>query len=683
MPKGGKESSSPGWKRTLVRGLPTLAVVSSLLFALALAVRPLSSPDLGYHLTYGEQFLETGRIVDTNEFLYTLPTNPDERMPPGPACWYDQSGRYRFPNANWFSQVIFAAVYRAGGPVGLCALQGGLVFAIFAMMLLTMRRVGVPRTPIAAGILLAAMCGYMRFNLRPEILAYLILVSQLFILVQKRLTWWAVLGLVLLHLVLVNSHSYFLLGIALTGAFLTDRLLRLSWEKMLIRKAGERGPNISRDAMLLAAALVGQVVICFVNPWTWRLAGLPVQTLLFMREHGIAGADPFTMSHPWSHIGEFFRPFAGGFVEVRATYGYCVLLGLAGLGAVGAILRRRWDWLLIIAGMTAISLSMRRNITPAAFLLIPLALGACFAPATKVHDKLSKRLRENLSTLGASAVVLVSLWFALNVVTQRFYSTERSPTRFGVGLDRVNMPVGAAEWISQHIPPSRVWTDYGSSSNLHYFTDPHSAVPIMTNTWAYPPDVMKLVLDVSGGKTPFAPIAKRYGVQVVSLRVSFATAALVHFLQTEADWALVHLDPAYAIFQSRSAFDAALKVQTITESNFDTNAYISKLRSLDPAPAQALHIGGRTLFHLGWDSAAIRVFAAAVKDDPRFYEAWYMQGLCLARRGSGRFLQTGSKEDLLKAAKCFRKALRLKSDYEPARINLNVVSDQLRGLRRR
>ena len=83
-----------------------LALIAASALAFLLGVRTLSSPDLGYHLAYGDVFLQTGWPVDSNDFLYTLPpVLPGQRRPAsGPGCWYDHQGTYRFANANWLAQ---------------------------------------------------------------------------------------------------------------------------------------------------------------------------------------------------------------------------------------------------------------------------------------------------------------------------------------------------------------------------------------------------------------------------------------------------------------------------------------------------------------------------------------------------------------------------------------------------
>jgi hypothetical protein len=454
-------------RRTLV----VLAVASSVVFACLLGVRTLTSPDLGYHLAYGDRFWDAGELVDHDPYVYTL-SRPDgaDRPAPGPGCWYDEQGRYRFVNANWLTQVIMSGVYRLGDAEALCALQAALGAGVFILMFLTMRRLGVPWLWASAGVVLAGLTAYERMGLRPELFGYLLLAAEACALVPgcyssaapSRL---AVAGLIVLQWLLVNLHSYFLLGLCLTAAVLADRLLRLAWWRLV--KPHNRKPAaavpLKQAANRLGIILVGQAIVCLANPWTWRLALLPIQTVIFMQENGIAGSSPAEAVHPWAIIGEFFRPFATVRIEgacgayefcvfeaMKATYAYCVLLALAGMGAVGSLLRRRWDWLMILGGMTAVSLSMRRNIAPAAVIIVPIALAAVWETLWPMFMGLPARVRRAISWPLAGAVIAFAGWMIHSVVTQRFYYAERSPNRFGCGISRLAVPAGVASWLDKH-----------------------------------------------------------------------------------------------------------------------------------------------------------------------------------------------------------------------------------------
>ena len=72
------------------KALVVLAVSGAMVFVSVLSIRPLASPDLGYHLDYAQKFINSRRIVD-HDPLYTVPMGA--AMPPGPGCW----GNHRKP----------------------------------------------------------------------------------------------------------------------------------------------------------------------------------------------------------------------------------------------------------------------------------------------------------------------------------------------------------------------------------------------------------------------------------------------------------------------------------------------------------------------------------------------------------------------------------------------------------
>ncbi|MCL2701929.1 MAG: hypothetical protein FWE88_09610 [Phycisphaerae bacterium] len=558
-----------------------LALAAAVAATLLLGVRQLGSPDIGYHLAYGEEFWRTGRLVDHNPYVFTLPTAATagaDDLPPG--CWYDRDGLYRFPNANWGTQVILAAIHTHLGQAALMWTLPVLVGIIVALVLLTMRRLKLPPLAMASDMLLLAIIAYERFILRPEMFSYVLLAAELFVLVgwQGRVRQIAALGL--LQLALVNVHSYFLLGLALTGAFVLDALWR--------RQRDGLSPGLK--PLLIAFGV--QAACSVVNPWTWRLAVMPFQTLWFTREHNISGqAGPG--GHPWSIIGEFYTPF-GPFGGYWATVAYCVLLALAA-AAVIVLAWRLWKarqdrpallaWALVIVGMAAVSLSMRRNIAPFAMLATPLIL-ASLAPqlhrlAAYLH---TRRQTAWLLPAASLAVLATAVALASAVPGNRFYATEWSTARFGPVYSHSDIPIDACEFITKTLRPrddEKIWCDYNVSSNVHYYTRPHPRVPLLTNTWAYPPSVMRTVLDASWATPghqlsatvddlykPFADLYAKYPFEIVLLRVEGMTWVLAYSLAHHADWAMVYVDARYAVFVRRDG------------------RYASRLDELDLTPAR-------------------------------------------------------------------------------------------------
>jgi hypothetical protein len=682
------EPYPPAWQRGL--GIAAVAMVAA--FVLVLGVGTVTTEDLGYHLAYGEHFLSTGRIVDDGLGIYqTVPYNQLRYdLPPG--AWLDAEGRYRFPNANWLSQVVMAAVYRVGGMAGLSVLLAVLSAGIFALLAAAMRRLGLGAIGIAAGMLLAAMASYERILLRPEVCSYLVLAAMLCLLVRPRLTRLSAAVLVVLQVLLVNLHSYFLLGLGLTGAFAAEDMLRRLWRQFGTGDFSRQSSPAGAGAGWTLWVVLGlQVLACFANPWMWRLAILPIQTLAFMRAYNIAGGSFTEMGHPWAVIGEFFRPFASGISEnSRASDAYVVLLVLAGAGALCAAWLRRWAHVLVILAMTAASLTMRRNIAPAAMLITPPALSACrdaLGPLARLAWRSRPAIRLAAAATSAAGLILAGAVGVFGVLTQRFYSNESRPTRFALGISKTAMPLSAAGWINRNAPAGRLWTDYNTSSNLYWFTSPpHRDVPVLTNTWAYPPDAMDLVLAVSRGRTDYRTVFDRLGVQIVTLKMDHTSMPLARRMLADANWALVDLDAVYATLLRTNGSNAGLaRRQRITPETLDVDDFIRRLSAMDPVGSFPVYLGASMLAEMRWDKQAVAVMDHALANwpgAPHVERVWDMKGTCLAKLGLEAFLRSppdvqAGRKHWQDARQCFIKALELRHGYPAAVDHLRLIDEDI------
>jgi hypothetical protein len=608
---------------------PWIAVAGVVSLGLVLATRPLMEPDLGYHLEFGERTLETGRPVDQVPYLYTLPppsTPPGQRPEPGPGSWYDEAGRYRFANANWLSQVAFAVAYRGLGPTGLEAVRLAAVLAVLLLVVATAARLGVPSVALAPGLLLVVLASYERALVRPELLGFVALAAQAWLLagnrpgdpdpMARRVPGWGdAAGLVLLQALAVNVHSYFLLGLGLTLAVLVGQLGTLA----LARAVGSPEPPatpLRRSTAVLAVAAAGQAVACLANPWGLRLALLPVETLLYVRAHGLNRATAAGVeAHPWAYFTEFQGPFASVTDDPWPVRALVVLLVLAAAGAVGAARRRRWDWVLVLAGMTATALSMRRNIAPASLVVVPVALAAILPRRAKRparRDRAGRlqaglRLAVPVLTLGAVA------WLAASVVTQAFFDRPAATLRFGTGLDRLQLPVGAAEWIRAHRPEGRIWSDFYSSSTIRFFSGGRNGLNVLTNTWAYPAEVLGDVARTSRGTRPFGEAVARHDPQVVVARTS-VSGPLVRELASRDDWRVVHVEGETVLFLRKDGPNAELAAaRSLRPETLDVAAYAAILEEADPIPASGLARGAVGLFTLGWIDPGIELLERAIR----------------------------------------------------------------------
>jgi hypothetical protein len=678
--------AAPTRLQRLLTGAAPLAAMA--VFAI-LGVRLLNNSDLGYHLSYGQHFLDTGEIVDSSPMVFTVDAVKPGQVQPGPGCWWDEAGIYHFPNANWLTQVIMAGVYRLGGVGGLAIMQSALVAALGLILLLMMRRLGLGPLASAGGLLLAALASYERLTLRPELLGYVVLGLQLLVLARPGpFNWRRGATLVALQLLLVNLHSYFLLGVAVTGAFAADALARWLWARYVAGDAKAQGRDATAPAAarlrLLGGTLLAQIAASLVNPWGWRLAVLPFQTLYFMSEHGISGgAVDDVNGHPWSGIGELLSPLgAESFWDTTATYAWLAVMVVSILGAAAAAVRKRWAWALVIVGLAMASASVRRNIAVVAIAL-PLTLAALadvLAPLAR--RLLAERRRPRVKMAAAALLIAASAALGVSVVTQHFYTSDNTDIRFGVGLSRLALPIDASRQLGE-MGIGRVWCDMTPSSTVHFFSG-GCEVPVLTNTWAAPPEVMRQVREANANRQPYRiiPLLDQYRVDAVLLHLNSLTAPAALQLIESPDWAMLRLDALHATWVRRSLLGA--DAAQISADTLDPAHHLARVESQDPWPAMAVDSAAATLQRLGWYDPLIEMLDKAVEKYPRHIRLRHKLGVALASRGLQRERERDyrGRKDWQRAIDQFERVLAAEPDHAPARQNHDTLRRQLDAIRR-
>jgi len=654
-----------------------LALAAAMALAAALSWRRIDSVDVGYHLAYGRHFLRTGEIVDDNRFVYTEIT-PANTPDPGPGNWFDADGRYRFPNPSWLSEVVYAAIDRAAGSVGLCVLQLVQVLALFALIALIMLRLGVPKTATAAGLVLVAMTSYERFIHRPEMFGFLAMAGILALLTCRGPGKLLAAGLIGVQWLFVQLHGTWILGIALTGCFFAGAVARAVWARLVAQRPLDAG--LRRRVEWLSIALGGQVAAIFANPWTWRLAVLPAQMLLYFRAHGITGSAGGARQHPWQAIMEAMSPFARACRDRYATWAFFVVLALAAVGVIAAVagvvvnLRRRratgprWAWILAIVGMALVGMTIWRNTATAAVVLVPISSVAVAAlvrdpRGQAVQAGAFRRIRILRAAL-AGVVIVLAAWWTACAITGRIYYAQRLPARFGAGWSAKDLPIAAAETLTDLPDGVQTLTTFNDGSNMIYFGGDRGeflSVPVLTNTWAYPPWVLAENLDFCEGRKPLRPFADRYNIGAAVLDSSRLTGPLMKSLAFDPNWAIARVDGRFVTYIRRIGPTAKLAARRgVLENGFNTDAFIRRIAASDPFPADALNRAAWTLYRLAWGDRRIggadpnnpdpalldheitwarrtvEVWRAAVAADGDYHEATINLAMCLSFLGTAQ-----------------------------------------------
>ncbi len=589
------------------RDLPgAIACLAAAAFVLALSWHKIESLDTGYHLAYGNHFLDHGQIVDRDPFL--LPQNA-----------------VTFVNANWCSQIIIAIAHRAAGPSGLIALRTALTLITFAAIALVLRHSTRSLLWLAATWLLAGVAGYERFSLRPELFSYAIMLSMLALLAHPAHTRRRAVAIVALQLLWVNLHSYFLVGLFITGAFVAADLITSF--------TGPRNAEKTTTLRMRLWTFAAQLIACLVNPWGWRGAIFPIETLSYLRRtNAMAGGPTDAAAGAWSLISEFHSPFryVGELINARTMHAYYVLLAVAAIGLIACLIRRRFAPMLLLILFAAMSFQMRRNIAQFALAGAPLALGAIAALRTWKPNR--------LRLLPFLILTTISIRSNDGLVNGRFYYTERRITRqFGTGYSSRTFTTDAVKWLAAHqdLQPN-LFVDYFSSSNTLPWLPDRFKLFVDTNTFAYKEETLAAAFDLGLAKRPHADIFDREQINIALLHVGPDTQPLVMRLAADyTNWALVYFDPQAVIFARRiPAHIELIKTNHPTAADLDPKKWIAAYD--EPAYTKALSLGTAVNIPLalGYHAAAAELMREATRLAPDYHDAWYFLAISEANLGN-------------------------------------------------
>ena len=399
---GMKDRSAAGGRAPSLAGIAFLAI--GLLLTL-LALRQVGNPDTGFHLKAGESILSGNGWPVTDTFTFTLRGHP-------------------YVDTSWGYQVLTAAVLRAGGVSGLVLFHALLILAVFSIVLRTTRLEAADRLSLAVFLLLGVLASEIRFEARPELLSYAFLAVVLHLLHRRAHGRSAPLWLLpLIHLIWANCHSLFILGWGAMACFLVALRIR----------------DGRIDRRLLGASACS-VAITLLNPYGWRGAVFPL-TLATRLRPGNAFADS---------IGEFISPFrlqipeGFPFYPKLPIFSFRILAVLVLLSLPLLFRRKRWDLLLLALAYFPLAAGMIRNMPVLVLVALPGLVWSLPAEALITRAFRGGTAKARIRTALFCLLALLALALGLRVAHDSYYVGARRPTRFGLGWNRLILPLDAA-----------------------------------------------------------------------------------------------------------------------------------------------------------------------------------------------------------------------------------------------
>lgn len=417
---------SPSTPATVASGgdpLGRLALALAFALLAALAVRQVGSLDAGFQLRAGEYVLEHNAVPDHDPFTYTI-------------------GDHAYLDTSWGYQVLLALVHRAGGVAGLTLFHAAMVLATFALVLATMRLDKVGSGAAAALLVLGTLASELRFQVRPELLSYLLLAAVAYLLQRqaagRRSPLWL---LPPLFLVWVNAHGLFVVGWALVAAFVIGGVVR---ERRLDRRLA---------GWSLAAIAVGPF-----NPYGWRALVFPLTLATRLDEDNVFGRT----------IGEFTSPFKLPtseqlpFQPWPAFLAFYALVALALVALLPLVRRRRWEAIAIVPPFLWLSSTAVRNIPLFAVACLP---GIAWALGSRERKPGATRFARRRAA-AKLALALFTAVLCARVVHDAYYLDTRREDRFGLGWNRTALPVDAVAFANRAGLTGRVLNQLGFGGYL-------------------------------------------------------------------------------------------------------------------------------------------------------------------------------------------------------------------------
>ena len=496
-------------------------VVLLALFAFLLCVFPLGDFDFWWHLKTGELILETGSFPRTDWYLFTDSDRP----------WVDM---------HWGFQVMIALVHAAGGVDAVVIVKALAVALAVAIGFAT----GGRDLPAALRVLLwlapvVLISG--RAFVRPEFATLVLLAACLLVAfnAERKPRWiWAIPAL---HLLWVNTHALFVLGMVVGGCFVIDYVLRrFANGRFGLEKTADQLPT---KHVVICAAL-GTVVL-LANPYL--LEGVLFPFVLYRK----FGAEQAFYS---ARISEFKQPITFA-REHGLTNMYLIAQLVTALLAVASfvvqgVVRRTWSPLrvLLFVGFAHLAWEATRN--AAIFALVSgVVTTANLGDAWRGWSLQPHERKFFGGVLGAALVVAC---FA--VVTGAWGRSVGEGRVFGLGEVEGRFAHDAALFVAQPGFPQRaVVAHIGQAAVFTYHNGPDRKVLIDPRLEVVSRETFELY-EAIGAKMAVGDTSWHHDVRddegrlpVVLLDARQAQPAVLGLLRTRG-WRLVYADTTAAVF---------------------------------------------------------------------------------------------------------------------------------------
>ncbi|GAB4485744.1 MAG: hypothetical protein OHK006_12440 [Thermodesulfovibrionales bacterium] len=419
-----------GQSRSLSRSILVLLFFS---FIFLHFMKPLTDPDMPWHLKTGEYILAQGKIPETDPFSF----DRDQL----PFIGHFVLSQY------WLAQVLFYAVYKYLGPPGLMIAAAAIFTLIFLSLYAGIRRIGLYASLAVLGSAGVFILGDF-IAVRPQVLTFLFTAAVLFLVesYSERGDKRFIIPIPFLMLLWANMHGGFIFGIMLLGIYLVSSFVSTA---LNTRRGNLLQEQMPRACLPAFAGIVGlSYALSLLNPngyhafsYSFAIHSKPVFEMI--REYKsplsiLKQSPPLMIYCYWASI-PFVAVLSLVFIRDRLLTPLMLVLFSLGLSFMG---------LRYISLFSIVLIAMLRH--------VPLPS----APA--LTDRIT-------STINA---VLAVVLLVLVIVTAGKFS---APDFFRLSPG-VAYPVQAADFLLQNNIRGNVFSSYNKSAYLIFRLFPASKI---------------------------------------------------------------------------------------------------------------------------------------------------------------------------------------------------------------
>lgn len=478
--------------------------------------------DLGRHIKNGELILTQSHVAEVNLYSYTEP----ERS---------------VANHHWLAGVVYYLLNKSLGMVGLHGVSI-LIYITGVVVAMLVGRRGSSGWMVMMVSLAALPIVVWRNEIRPEQFSYVLIPVYLLVLDRLRFegwNWWRVLALMVMQVLWVNLHIYFVLGVVMMGLVVMEAAIKHGWSWKRVKMWWW-----------------GWLGIIGVNVFNPRGIDGVTAPLLARHENLVHVTETQSVFELLNH---FDRMDFVWFVAVLGGWMYLVY----GLANKRKILEYGYEELLVV-GSGMLGVWMVRNM--AVFGLVMIALGPRLISRWL---KLAGMDENNLRVKWGGILLTVMIMTMGLGVENWLYSPFKTGEQMGLGV-RANEQK-PAEFIRIAEVDGPWYNNFDIGGYLIYHFYPEERVFIDNRPEAYSQSFFgEEYIKMHQDEVVWQQMVERYGFNALIATYRDNTTWMKPFLirrNSDPDWVLVYQDENVVIFVRNTSANQSIidQYQIITD----------------------------------------------------------------------------------------------------------------------